>query len=44
MSRLKTSVMGKGTVWTDLMKRTVSVGERDCMDGSDEDESNCKSG
>ena len=28
----------KGTVWTDLMKMTVSLGERDCMDGSDEDD------
>ena len=32
----------KGTVWTDLMKMTVSLGKRDCMDGSDED--GCKSG
>ena len=31
----------KGTVWTDLMKMTVSVGERDCMDGSDEDDCKC---
>ena len=28
----------KGTVWTDLMKMAVSVGERDCVDRSDEDD------
>ena len=31
----------KGTVWTDLMKMTVSLGKRDCMDGSDEDGCKC---
>ena len=28
----------KGTVWTDPMEMTVSVGERDCVDRSDEDD------
>ena len=32
------SVWVKGTAWTDPMEMTVSVGERDCVDRSDEDD------